>query len=185
MKRAIAIVLTGLLVAEVGLNETVTEINNESNTKEIVDTTVLSYEDYSLLYSYKNEVINDTCLSLSTEDAQRLMRIAVVEDSTSIESQAMIMKTVLNRVESEYFPNTVEEVIFQKNINGTYAFSTVANGSYQRAVPNIDSHLALAMVEGNWIETEALFFEAEWAENTWQSINRDYLETVGGTKFYK
>lgn len=122
----------------------------------------------------------DSCLELSYDDAQRLMKIAVVEDSTNADSQAWVMQTILNRVESPDFPNTVKEVIEQKD-----QFSTVSTGEYKRAVPDVNSHIALYLIETRQIRTDALYFEASWAENTWQSKHRQYIGTVGGTKYYR
>lgn len=144
---------------------------------------ILTDEDLSKLYSCKQDVNYDTCLLISQEDAQRLMKIAVVEDNTSIESQAHVMATILNRVASDDFPDSVDEVIHQK-FNGKYQFSTVGNGKYDKAEPDVNSHLALAMIESGEITSDALFFEAEYAKDTWQSKNLEYLYTIGGTKFY-
>lgn len=147
--------------------------------EEIVETHIITDEELSLLYLTKEDVRCDTCLILSQEDAERLMKIAVVEDFTSIESQAQIMLTVLNRVESPDFPNTIKEVIEQPG-----QFSTVSNGKYYKAEPDVNSHYALALVEGKQIESDALYFEAAYAKNTWQSNHLVYLSTVGGTKYY-
>lgn len=112
------------------------------------------------------------------------MKIAVVEDYSTIESQAKVMLTILNRVEDSQFPDSVKEVIYQKDSKGRYQFSTVANGSFDKAVPDVNSHIALAIVEGRQIESDALFFESCSLKNTWQSRNLVYIESVGKTKFY-
>jgi hypothetical protein len=157
--------------------------------KAIVETHILTDEELSRLYTCKQDHHNDTCITVSQEDAEMLMKIAVVEDFSSIESQASVMTTILNRVESPEFPNTIEQVIYQKDKNGRYQFSTVANGSFQKAVPDVNSHIALAAVEGrrfeDQIESDALFFESSSLKNTWQSNNLVYLSTVGGTRYYR
>lgn len=145
----------------------------------------LTDDELSSLYLCKEDVNCDTCLIVSQEDAIRLMKIGVVEDYTSAESQANIQAVILNRVASPDFPNTVEGVIKQKDKNGKYQFSTVASGKYDKAEPDVDSHLALAMIESGQIKTDALYFEAAWAKDTWQSNNLEYVGTVGQTKFYK
>ena len=152
---------------------------------EIKEVHYLTDEDLSLLYLCKEDVNCDTCLVISQEDAVRLMKIGVVEDYTSAESQANIQAVILNRVASPDFPNTVEGVIKQKDKNGKYQFSTVASGKYDKADPDADSHLALAMIESGQIKTDALYFEASWAKDTWQSNNLEYIGTIGQTKFYK
>ena len=156
--------------------------------EEKTETKIVHYltdEELSLLYLCKEDVNCDTCLVINQEDAEMLMKIGVVEDYTSAESQANIQAVILNRVASPDFPNTVEGVIKQKDKNGKYQFSTVASGKYDKAEPDVDSHLALAMIESGQIKTDALYFEAAWAKNTWQSNHLEYVGTVGQTKFYK
>lgn len=56
----------------------------------------------------------------------------------------LVADVVLNRVNSELFPNSIEEVIFQilidKNGNEHYQFSTVADGAYDDAGWNISEN---------------------------------------------
>lgn len=177
MKKVLSLLLCILLLSLVFFS---TEVSAE---EEIIETHILTDEELSLLYLCKEDVNCDTCLVISQEDAERLMKIAVVEDYTDAESQAHVMATILNRVESDDFPNSIDGVIHQK-VNGKYQFSTVANGKYDKAEPNVDSHLALAMIEKGEVETDALYFEASYAKNTWQSNNLIYLSTIGGTKYY-
>lgn len=130
--------------------------------------------ELSQLYSGKEEIRNDTCISISVDDAQRLMGIAKAEDGTSAESQAYIMAVILNRVKSPDFPNTIKEVIEQPG-----QFSA----DYDE--PDVNSHIALAMVESGEIKTDALYFEADWLKGSWQSENKEYLFTCASTKFYR
>ena len=153
--------------------------------QEVAEVHIITDEDFELLHITNEDYHIDTCLLVSQEDAVRLMNIAVVEDNTSAESQANIMLVVLNRVASPDYPDSIEGVILQKDSKGRYQFSTVANGKYFKAEPDVNSHLALAMVEGQQIKSDALSFEAKWAKNTWQSRNLVYINTVGGTKFYR
>ena len=159
------------------------EVKAENRTVKAIDTSNDFPEviDFSLLYSCgKVQKTYDSCLEISFDDAQRLMKIAVVEDYTNAESQAWIMQTILNRVNDPSFPNTIQEVIEQPG-----QFSTVNTGEYKNAVPNVDSHLALCLIETRQIKSDALYFEASWAENTWQSKHRKFIATIGGTKYYK
>ena len=134
------------------------------------------------LYTCKDEIRNDTCILIINDDAVRLMKIAVVEDFTSAESQAWIMMVILNRVKSPLFPNTIEGVISQIN---PVQFASYYNGRYAKAEPDTNSHLALAMIEKGEIVTDALYFEAATEKDTWMSRNLEYVATVGGTNFYK
>lgn len=143
---------------------------------------ILTDSELSQLYSLNPQPINDTCLSLTVDDAQALMKIAVVEDNTDAKVQEEIMMVILNRIASEEFPDTIIGVITQDN---PIQFSTVPNGSFKKAVPDVNSHLALAAVESRQVKSEALYFESDSVSNTWQSKNRTYLYTVGHTRFYK
>lgn len=64
----------------------------------------------------------------------------------------LVADTVLNRMESEQFPNTVEEVIFQK---GQYTTAKVLG----RVEPTIECYGAvLSEIDGERYNTEVLFF---------------------------
>ena len=147
--------------------------------QEIKEVHIITDEDLDLLHLTTEDFHCDTCLLVSQKDAERLMKIAVVEDHTDAESQAAVMAVILNRVESPEFPDTIKEVIEQEG-----QFSTVTSGVYYNAEPNVDSHYALALIESRQFDSDALYFESASAKNTWQSKNLVYLSTVGGTKYY-
>lgn len=66
------------------------------------------------------------------DDSYLLCKIAMAEaESEGVKGKALVMLVVLNRVWSDEFPDTIEEVIFQKN-----QFSPVANGRYDAVEPN-------------------------------------------------
>lgn len=55
----------------------------------------------------------------------------------------LVVDVVLNRVDDERFPNTVEEVIFQKD---PVQFSVTANGAFEKAGWNIDEETYQAVL---------------------------------------
>jgi N-acetylmuramoyl-L-alanine amidase len=114
------------------------------------------------------------------DEAQMLMKIAMAEaEEDGIEGQAMVMAVVLNRVNDQRFPDSIEKVIFQKN-----QFSPIVDGRYYKAEPDVNSHLALAEIEkGNFDDVDALYFEN--ASESWQASNCKYIGTVGHHRFYK
>lgn len=140
---------------------------------------ILTTQELSLLYSYKGSERKPDEYEITVEDADMLMRIAVAEDSTDEYSQAYVISVVLNRVQSDLFPNTVAAVIKQDG-----QFSAYANGSFKKATPDVNSHLALYLIESGQIKTDFLYFEAAWCKNTWQS-NREEPFIYGGTKYYR
>lgn len=139
---------------------------------EIVEKIVIEAE------SGRNEKNDDS--GITYDEAQMLMKIAMAEaEGEGIEGQAMVMAVVLNRVKDKRFPDSIEEVIFQKN-----QFSPIVDGRYYKAEPDVNSHLALAEIEkGNFDDVDALYFEN--ASESWQASNCEYIETVGHHRFYK
>lgn len=140
----------------------------------------ISDKQLEQLYSCKEETINDTCLCISVEDAEILMKIAVLEDYTDDVSQAYIMSIILNRVNSPEFPNTVKEVVEQEG-----QFLKLTDKRYLNAKPDVNSHFALAKIESREIETEFLFYESASVKNSWASRNREVALEYGGSRFYK
>lgn len=141
----------------------------------------LSDKDFQQLYSLKEQPINDTCPCFTYEECQMLMKIARSEGGEDLKAQALIMRVVLNRVASDDFPDTIQEVIYQD-----HQFSAASDGNYDSADVNANSHLALAEIEKGWDESDgALFFEASWLEDSWQSQTKEFLYEYEGTKFYK
>ena len=59
-----------------------------------------------------------------------------------MKGKALVMLVVLNRVWSDEFPDTIEEVIFQKN-----QFSPVANGRYDAVEPDEECYEALKLLQ--------------------------------------
>ena len=127
--------------------------------------------------------VSEDTVYISYEDAQILLRITEAEaGNCSIEERALVMATVLNRVESKDFPNTIEGVVFQKR-----QFSPVRNGSYYKAEISEETHLALAQIEeGKYTDFEALYFE-NCKGSSWHSRNLTKVDTEIDTKhkFYK
>jgi len=116
------------------------------------------------------------------EDAERLMKIAMAEaEGESVEGKALVMLVVLNRVWSDEFPDTIEEVIFQPN-----QFSvTEPGGRYYTTEPDEGCREALALVSAGWDGSQgALYFES--CENdSWHSRNLEYLFQEGNHRFYR
>lgn len=165
--------------------------NEPAINKEVVETRkipeLLTYDDFCKLYTCKEEAKfhNPMIIEVDQEDAVRLMKVAQAEagekDSLAI---AYVMKVVINRLNDDSFPDTIEEVIKQKT-NGKWVFSVMRGGKYDKTVPNANAHYALYLLESGQIDTDAEFFEATWVENSWQSRNLEFLFEYGGHRFYK
>ena len=151
------------------------EVKAEDN-----ETVYITEKQLEMLYSLREEEIHDTCLVLTVEDAEILMKIAVLEDYTDATSQAYVMSIIMNRVESPDCPNTVKEVVEQPG-----QFMKLTDKRYLNAKPDVNSHLALAMIEGREIQTDFLFYEALWVKNSWASRHREVSMKYGGSRFYR
>lgn len=131
------------------------------------------------------EMTTNNIVELTIEEAQLLMKIAWSEaGNKGIEGQLAIMNVVMNRVADENFPNTIEDVIYQK-LGNHYQFTVVGNGVFKIAEPTEETHLALAELEsGKDISQGALFFEAS-TKKSWHKNHREFLFEDYGHRFYK
>ena len=119
----------------------------------------------------------------STEESYLLARIAMAEaEGCNIQTKTLIIMCVLNRVWSDEFPDTIEEVIFQEN-----QFSPVDNGRWDRVEPNEDCYEAVKIVmEAKYdYSGGATYFESCSNEDNWHSRNLEFLYESEGIRFYK
>ncbi len=145
--------------------------------------------DYVTCTQHWDENCKDSTLQISQEDAVRLMKIAQAEAGTEgVYGQYLVMRVIMNRVYSDVYPETVEEVITQKlwNIDHySYQFESYQNGRYEVAEPTADSHLALALLESNKNpDLEIIAFENVSNGNVltrWYDMKFTYLNHI----FYK
>lgn len=117
-----------------------------------------------------------------TDEAYMLAKIAMAEaEGEDTEGKALVILTVLNRVWSEQFPDTIKEVIEEEN-----AFTSYTNGRYDRIEPNEDCYRALEMVQvEHWDESQgALYFERTTDEATWHNTHLKELFKHGNHTFY-
>ena len=119
----------------------------------------------------------------STEESYLLARIAMAEaEGCNIQTKTLIIMCVLNRVWSDEFPDTIEEVIFQEN-----QFSPIDNGRWDRVEPNEDCYEAVKVVmEAKYdYSGGATYFENCADEDNWHSRNLEFLYESEGMRFYK
>ena len=119
----------------------------------------------------------------SAEESYLLARIAMAEaEGCNIQTKTLIIMCVLNRVWSDEFPDTIEEVIFQEN-----QFSPIDNGRWDRVEPNEDCYEAVKIVmEAKYdYSGGATYFENCADEDNWHSRNLEFLYESEGIRFYK
>ena len=90
---------------------------------------------------------------------------------------------VLNRVESEDFPNTIQDVIF--DCVDAIQFEPVGNGTVYNDPAAQSVEAAMRVLDGEETLEGAMFFYAPaLSPGTWINENRTYLTTIGCHRFY-
>lgn len=111
-----------------------------------------------------------------------LLQISMAEVGCEecVECAALVMRTVLNRMESRKFPNTMYGVIYAWN-----QFTPVWSGSFYSANPNDICVEALELIRSGWDESQgALYYEA-CTDGSWHSRQLDLLYQHCNTRWYK
>lgn len=124
-------------------------------------------------------------LNLTEDEQILLLQIAMAEANAGLghgqcsECMALVMRTVLNRVESGRFSKTIRGVIYAPE-----QFTPVMDGSFDDAVPNELCYTALELVLYGWDESQgALYYE--WCDGpSWHSQNLNLLLQHCNTRFY-
>lgn len=163
----------------------------KENTQRQIET-IMNAEHESIAETATHETKEKTTAvvfsrNLSEEEKYLLAKIAMAEaEGESFETKMLVIETVLNRVKSKSFPNTVKEVIFEKD-NGVYQFSPMMpGGRWWKVEPNEECWKAVNTVNATKrdISDGALFFEACQGES-WHSRNLKLIRKVDKTSFYK
>lgn len=124
---------------------------------------------------------NDVRYDLTSDEGYMLQKIAMAEaEDQDTEGKALVILVVMNRVNSDGFPDDIWSVITQKG-----QFESYENGRYDRVIPDEDCADALELVESGWDSSEgALFFEITPKGGSWQSHNLTRLFKHQAHTFY-
>lgn len=163
---------------------TTSKVVQTTTPKQIVHEQVLQREQKEMEMCPKFEYSKDW----STDDNYLLARIVMAEaEGCNVQTKTLVAMVVLNRVWSEQFPDTIHDVIFEQCANGTYQFSPVGNGRWDRVEPNEDCYEAIEIVKQSVYDYSggALYFENCTDEDNWHSRNLEYLYESEGIRFYK
>ena len=126
----------------------------------------------------------------SEKDKEQLAKIAMAEaEGCDLKTKVLVILVILNRVQSQNFPDSISEVIFEKSGN-VYQFSPcIPGGRYYTTSPNSDCYEAVEIVANMDKESDysqgALYFECCKNPDNWHSRNLEYLYQRGGMRFYK
>lgn len=117
----------------------------------------------------------------TAEEKEMLLKIGMAERGNTgcPECIALVMCTLLNRVEAPRFGSSIRSVLFAPE-----QFTPVMDGSYYHAKPNELCYDALDMVIYGWDESQgALYYE--WCEGeSWHSKNLHLIFQHDGVRFY-
>lgn len=146
---------------------------------------------YDLLVKEYEEVVQVAEMpEISQEDYENLLRIVEAEASGEDEiGKILVANVVLNRVESEEFPDNITEVIFQRS-NGVTQFSPVASGKIYRVTVSEETVDAVnKALCGEDYSQGALYFAArKYADSDnmrWFDEKLEFLFEHGGHEFFK
>ena len=170
--------LIGCLLASIDEGE-------EVPPQQVVETEKIKYlTDYELsqLYSCKVDIRrkDGSIIEVTYEEAVMLMKIAVAEAGDDLLGQFYIMAVIINRLHDPNFPDNIKDIIYQDK-----QFSPIKDGRFEKAEPTLNSHLALCELEKGIMKCEAMYFESESVEDSWQSRNRELLFVYNGQRYYK
>ncbi|MBR5247840.1 MAG: cell wall hydrolase [Lachnospiraceae bacterium] len=127
--------------------------------------------------------------NLCEEDYDILLRIVEAEAGGEDEDgKLLVANVVLNRVNSEQFPDTVSEVVLQES-KGVTQFSPVSSGSIWKVKVSEETKEAVARaLGGEDISQGALYFAArKYADSKnmrWFDEKLTFLFSHGGHEFY-
>lgn len=99
------------------------------------------------------------------------------DPSVASEGQLYVAEVILNRVKSTHFPDSVAEVVYQRNGN-IPQFSVAYNGMMDKCVPKKETYLNIykvLMFEDNLPDYVLYFYSASVQENWVNSLNT-YIE---------
>lgn len=129
-------------------------------------------------------------VKLSKKDQEILQRIVEAEATgEDIKGRMLVANVILNRVNDDYFPNTVEGVVFQNN-GKTYQFSPIKDKRYWSVKISKDTITAVERVmAGEDYSQGALYFSARSKADknsmSWFDRNLEFLFKYGGHEFFR
>ena len=156
--------------------ELVEAIQNEVVTEDNVETEIPTEETAEqVVVEETPEALTGNSFSLEDQEYQVLLKIVEAEAGCEdTEGRMLVANVVMNRVRNGYFPNTVTEVVYQRQ-DGTAQFSPVSDGRIDTVNVSQGTIDAVARVmNGEDISQGALFFRSVRSRSGWfdQKLSR-------------
>ena len=136
-----------------------------------------------------SELQRESKYRLEQEELEALLRIVEAEAGCEDEEgKILVANVVLNRLNSDKFPDSITEIVFQRE-NGVTQFSPVANGSYYKVTISEETVDAVGRaLAGEDISRGALYFAArKYADSDsmrWFDEKTTLLFRHGGHEFF-
>jgi len=171
-------------IAKTATQEIAKEATQE-NTKAVTHDTADTKQE-----TEKSATQNTEVIEISSKDIEILQRIVEAEATgEDIKGKILVANVILNRVNDEDFPNTIEGVVFQQD-GDTYQFSPIRDNRYWSVKITKDTKTAVKRVmQGEDYSKGALYFSARARANTssmrWFDHNLKFLFEYGGHEFFK
>lgn len=156
--------------------ELVEAIQNEVVTEDNVETEIPTEETAEqVVVEETTEALTGNSFSLEDQEYQVLLKIVEAEAGCEdTEGRMLVANVVMNRVRNGNFPNTVTEVVYQRQ-DGTAQFSPVSDGRIDTVNVSQGTIDAVARVmNGEDISQGALFFRSVRSRSGWfdQKLSR-------------
>lgn len=136
-----------------------------------------------------SELQRDSKYRLEQEELEVLLQIVEAEAGCEDEEgKLLVANVVLNRLNSDKFPDSITEIVFQRE-NGVTQFSPVADGSYYKVTISEETVDAVGRaLAGEDISRGALYFAArKYADSDsmrWFDEKTTLLFRHGGHEFF-
>lgn len=196
MTRPISTVTLGLTDVEERAEEmkrTMEEVYLVSRTREVASAYGIGIMDIAIsdqrVVGY-GLVEPNLAYDLTEEELEVLLRIVEAEAGSEDEDgKLLVANVVLNRVESDKFPSTVTDVVFQRD-NGVTQFSPVSSGRFYSVKISEETVAAVGRaLKGENISQGALYFasrkRASNSKMRWFDTKLTFLFEHGGHEFFK
>ena len=129
-------------------------------------------------------------IQLSQKDKEVLLRIVEAEATgEDITGKMLVANVILNRVNSDKFPDSVETVVFQKS-GSKYQFSPIRDGRYYRvSISETTEEAVERVLYGEDRSQGALYFmsrrQANQSNVRWFDRSLTWIMEYGTHEFYK
>jgi hypothetical protein len=126
------------------------------------------------------ERIDDT---YSNPDILIVAQVLQCECGPGFEGKIAVANVISNRAKSPLFPNTVQEVIYDRRY-GSVQFTIAYNGKLNNTPSKENILAAKCSLDGIIVAPDCLFYQADFVKDSWMDKNRERAVSIGGNTFF-